>query len=124
MKLLPSPSERPSPWVFNPAAMTLELHKGGHQEPVYDVDLERCRTPAEVLDWIMHIQGKHWASDEVLAGLVRSLWDCLGSKICFGEGDKRPVNIKALIRERMRSAPRSGGGPTVRQRRSRKQATD
>ncbi|WP_345390935.1 hypothetical protein [Haloechinothrix salitolerans] len=47
----------------------------GHDD--YYVDLERCTTSAEVLDWIAQVAEKPWANDEVLAGLVRALNDVL-----------------------------------------------
>lgn len=60
----------------------------------YEVDLYRCTSSAEVLDWIIQIAGKEWASaehggddsehnpdgwtdDAILAGLVRALDDVL-----------------------------------------------
>jgi hypothetical protein len=43
----------------------------------YWVDLERCCSSAQVLDWLAQVAGKSWATDEVLAGLVRALNDVL-----------------------------------------------
>jgi hypothetical protein len=40
-----------------------------HLDERYWVDLERCRTAAEVLDWIMRVAKKSWADDETLASL-------------------------------------------------------
>lgn len=39
----------------------------------YRVDLDECRHSAEVLDWIVQIAKKDWATDEVLAHLIRAL---------------------------------------------------
>jgi hypothetical protein len=39
----------------------------------YWIDLERCRTSSQVLDWIMQVAKKSWADDETLASLVRAL---------------------------------------------------
>lgn len=122
---VPNPNKRPNPWIFNPDALTLEFYKrggGAHAEPVYWVDLEECATPAQVLDWIMQTQQKLWATDEVVAGLVRSLWQCLGPKFCFGSTKGRPVNVQAILRQRMPSAPRLGSRPAAWPRRTRKQA--
>lgn len=116
-------SERPSPWVFNPTALTLEFHKGTHPEPVYYVDLERCGTPVQVLDWIMHIQGKLWATDEVLAGLVRSLWECLGPEICFGAARGKPINVRSIIRKQMQSPCALREGPLRKAKQKRRKAT-
>lgn len=43
----------------------------------YVVDLERCQTSAQTLDWIAQIAAKTWADDQVVAGLVRALDDVL-----------------------------------------------
>ncbi len=44
---------------------------------VYEVDLATCDTGAEVLDWILQIDGKSWASAEDVGYLVRALSDIL-----------------------------------------------
>ena len=44
-----------------------------HADEGYWIDLERCRTTAQVLDWIMQIAHKSWADDGTLASLVRAL---------------------------------------------------
>ena len=41
--------------------------------PYYEVDLERCRTSAEVLDWIVQVSHKIWASPAAVAQLVVAL---------------------------------------------------
>lgn len=58
------------PWTLNVGVYTLE-----HDD--YEVDLEQCTTSAEVLDWIAQVATKPWATDEVIAGLVRALNDVL-----------------------------------------------
>lgn len=65
----------------------------------YEVDLERCRTSAEALDWIMQVAGKTWATDAVIAGLVRALDDCLSPQahLCGCGRESGPVNVRALI---------------------------
>ena len=40
---------------------------------MYRVDLERCQTSAQVLDWIMQVAGKAWANDHVIADMVRAI---------------------------------------------------
>ena len=44
---------------------------------VYPVDLEQFTTSAQVLDTIIQVAEKTWATDEVLAGLVRAINDLL-----------------------------------------------
>lgn len=55
------------PWRFDAEAFELF---GPHS---YAIDLERCTDSANVLDWILQIARKDWATDEVLAHLVRAL---------------------------------------------------
>ena len=56
------------PWIFNRDNLTLWLP--AHQ---YEVDLERCLKPEEALDWLCHMQGKAWASAEVIGYLVEGM---------------------------------------------------
>lgn len=65
------------PWMLYPPTLILVLE--GH----YYVDLERCLTSAEVLDWLCQIAGKAWADDETLAGLVRAVDDVLDPQRCL-----------------------------------------
>jgi hypothetical protein len=44
---------------------------------LYEVDLERCGSAAAVLDWIMQVSGKAWATAEIRSGLVEALDDLL-----------------------------------------------
>ena len=71
----------------------------------YEVDLERCTTPAQVLDWIVQVSKKTWATDVVVADLVRALDDLLdvqGTMCPFGQA--RRVNVKrALAGRRVRA---------------------
>src|SRR5581483_6643128 len=43
----------------------------------YEIDLNQCKNPAEVLDWIAQMKHKTWVDDSLLAGLVRALDDIL-----------------------------------------------
>lgn len=47
---------------------------------LYRIDLERCKTTGEVLDWIQHMTTKVWSSKDprVIADLVIALNDILG----------------------------------------------
>ena len=40
-----------------------------HISEGYWIDLERCHTSSQVLDWIMQVAKKSWADDETLASL-------------------------------------------------------
>jgi hypothetical protein len=69
----------------------------------YPVDLEQFTSSAEVLDTIMQVAGKRWATDACLAGLVRALNDLLHPQahLCSGGRDKRltPAQLRRLLRE-------------------------
>jgi hypothetical protein len=60
------------PWEVKKGNLTLSL-KNSRGREIYYIDLERCLTSAQVLDWIMQVAGKRWATSAVLAGLVRAL---------------------------------------------------
>lgn len=60
------------PWSLDTETNVLDGPSG------YYVDLDRCQTSAQVLDWIMQIAGKTWGAEpETLAGLVHALNDIL-----------------------------------------------
>lgn len=85
------------PWTLYAGASVLELPGR------YEVDLERCRDSAEVLDWIVQVAGKSWATAEIVAGLVRALDDVLRlqSSIC-GSGVSHRIS-RTAIRRRVRA---------------------
>jgi len=57
----------------------------------YEIDLERCLTSAEVLDWLCQIAKKAWATDAILADLVRALNAVLDpqSNLCPGGAPRK-----------------------------------
>jgi len=44
--------------------------KGGYD---YPIDLERCTTPAQVLDWIVQVSEKPWCDGELLVALIEAI---------------------------------------------------
>jgi hypothetical protein len=102
---------RPREWVPVPRnVLALESACGGS---LYDIDLERLTTSARVLDWIAQVASRPWASDRVIAGLVRALDAHLHLQANYcGQGvDRGPVNAaKVLLRERTRSIEGNGNG--------------
>lgn len=68
-------------------------------DDAYAVDLDDCRTSAQVLDWICQVASKSWATDEIVAGLVRALSDVLDpqSNLCSG-GQGKALSAAALRR--------------------------
>ncbi|MBX3348861.1 MAG: hypothetical protein KF747_08945 [Nitrospira sp.] len=106
MDLPPKPSKpyTSSPWDFNEQTLTLDLYETtpeGGKYLIYQVDLERCTTPAQVLDWIVDNTIDVWEDDTRLASLVRDLFLYLGSKVCFGNG---VTDIKAIVKANIASA--------------------
>ena len=82
--------------------LTLEYRQSRRSGWLYYVDLERCRTSAQTLDWIAQINGKGWCRATDLAHLVRALDELLGlqENLC-GCGRSAPaVNVAALLRKR------------------------
>lgn len=51
-------------------SLTIELDAGWHR---YEVDLERCNTPGQVLDWIFQVKAKTWATPELMYDLLEAL---------------------------------------------------
>src|SRR5688572_15832951 len=59
-------------WRFDSTMRVLAyFNERGHWQ--YEIDLERCTTSAQVLDWIFQIAEKTWATDRVLAALLHAL---------------------------------------------------
>jgi hypothetical protein len=73
---------------------------------IYGFDLMRFVSSAKVLDIIMQVGGKAWATDQCLAGLVHALDEILypQSNLCSGGTDKRltPAKIKDMCRQKRR----------------------
>lgn len=88
---IPFPVKRSQwgPWRLskNNACLTLTIEGRW----LYEVDLEWCHSSARVLDWICQVKKKTWATDTILANLVRGLDDTLQpqANLCSGGQDKR-----------------------------------
>ncbi len=116
-KMPPKPTEpyMSSPWEFDEDTLTLNLYtvtKTGERYLEYQVDLETCSNRNQVSDWIMHIQGKTFATDHVLAAFVRDLYLFLGPSICFGPGS---TDVKATVRKHMHRANILRGNRSTKQ---------
>lgn len=85
-------------WRYNPSNLCLELYDD-RDEVEYQVDLERCTTSAQTLDWICQVAEKTWADDAVIAGLVRGLDDLLHPQatLCSFGSEKGPLDVKKLL---------------------------
>jgi hypothetical protein len=84
-------------WKYNPNNFTLQFSKTvGDDRSYYEVDLERCNTSAEILDWIFQVKNKMWCSDKDIADLLRAfddLMDTVQDKVCSG-GIDQPFDFK------------------------------
>src|SRR4030095_16535284 len=76
-------------WVYDPKTLVVR-----HESRFwYEVDLEQCTTPAEMLAWIFQFANKTWATREIVGDLVKILSRllrpkhnlCLGSSLPEGE---------------------------------------
>jgi hypothetical protein len=81
-------------WTFDENHLALM-----HADPPYRIDLERCTTSAEVLDWIAQVAGKLWATAADVGDLVRALDDVLGlqANICGAGKEHVIVDVRAVI---------------------------
>lgn len=96
---------RPNLWRYEPSNHTLLLlRSNGDFE--YEIDLDECSTSAEVLDWIAQVAGKIWATDAVVADLVRALDDVLAlqENLC-GSGQSRKLKIKEWLARGVKIQP-------------------
>lgn len=94
-------------WTLDPDLQTLDLwrtHDNGRRGHVRQVDLEQCTTSAKVLDTVVQINNKQWATPDITAGLLNAITDVLHpqSTLCsFGRSGKL---TKAEVRQRCRDA--------------------
>ena len=96
-----------TPWEFDAEALSLVLHEdttGGRKARIYEVDLERCSSAQEVLDWIFHITKKRWATDTVVAGLVRDLSLYLDTIALSHGTDGGSINVCEVVAKQMERA--------------------
>ncbi len=59
-------------WIYD-----WRIHVLRHTTERYEIDLERCRTSAEILDWISQVQKKGWATPQLVGDMVEALDDLL-----------------------------------------------
>ncbi len=84
-------------WELNLQNMSIEYFEDG--EWLYGVDLEECRTSAEILDWIFQVHTKAWITDKDRGDLLRALKDVLHpqANFCSG-GQSKKADPIALAR--------------------------
>lgn len=62
------------PWRVNRRLRVITLPIRGI---FYEIDLDRCKTCAQVMDWIFQVAGKTWADPDIIGWLVRALDEVL-----------------------------------------------
>ena len=78
-----------------------------YEEMDYDVRLSECNSSAQILDWIIQIAEKTWATNDVIGELVRALNDILGIQGNFcSQGQSLNADGKALAELYIRRAER------------------
>jgi hypothetical protein len=95
------------PWKFRRDNCTLEMtgpaYPGG-SNPYY-IDLDRCCTPEEMLDWVFQINGKEWGAPEVVKSMLDAFDDLVApqASLCsFGQRSVIKNMGKHLDREERR----------------------
>jgi hypothetical protein len=67
------PEEGWNGWKLNGTTLEYPAYEGS----TYPIDLYEARDNAQMLDWIMQIEDKSWATDAIVAGLVRAFKEVL-----------------------------------------------
>jgi hypothetical protein len=70
MNKVSSANLRVGDWMYDGRTLVVRYREGTHK---YEVDLEKCTTCAELLDWIFQFRKKGWATSRGVGGLVEIL---------------------------------------------------
>lgn len=82
------------PWYFDPKMIVL-VHMDG-----YEIDLEKCDTSAEILDWLAQLRGKSWVTPTDLGNLMIAFDDLFHVQANFCSwGKERNPNPVEVLRE-------------------------
>lgn len=57
---------------LNKQLLTVEI-RDGYGNWIYEIDIEKCRTAAEALDWVFQVFNKPWATPELLFEILGAL---------------------------------------------------
>jgi hypothetical protein len=88
------------PWVYR--QQTAELSYADR----YSIDLERCRTSAQVLDWVVQLRHKSWTTAADIGALVAALDDLLDLQATrCGWGVERSIVSRKQYAARSARAP-------------------
>lgn len=87
------------PWKLDTEHLVLVREAPRREGGGYEVDLEECKTSAEVLDWICQVAMKLWADERTVAGLVRAIQDILNPQAHLCSSGKSRTLSRARIAE-------------------------
>lgn len=97
-----APSKQEQWWRiwFQESNLTIQIDlysaDGRRLQNSYEIDLERCTTALEILDWLYHTTlGKRWSCPEMLWALMEILDEI--SQRCFGESLSRVLQEKSEL---------------------------
>jgi len=67
-------------WTYNETTQTLNMT----EYPFYEIDLARCNSSSEILDWIIQVSRKTWATTATVGSLVKAFDDLfdLQANVC------------------------------------------
>jgi hypothetical protein len=67
--------ERPHPCVqFDRRNLVLKVYEPPPYDKVwYEIDLERCNDPAQILDWIYQLNGKSWMTNDLMGQVIEAI---------------------------------------------------
>jgi hypothetical protein len=83
-------------WVLDEWELSYPAYRGG----VYPIDLRRFTDATEMLNMIMQVAGKDWATNECIAGLVHALNYLLHPQalLCNGKRKLTETQIVSLVK--------------------------
>ena len=96
-------------WTFDEHNLVVRYTKNN-----YEVDLERCTTSAQALDWIAQITNKLWASPDDVTDVIHALDDLIGlqENLCGFGKEHVFLDVREIINKR-RQTPTQDTEETV-----------
>jgi len=92
-------------WHLDRKLLTLTLSADSPSGYEYEIDLERFVSSGEMLDFIMQIASKSWATPEIIGTFVMALNDIFypQANLCTWGQELRIKNIKSFLRKQLKS---------------------
>jgi hypothetical protein len=96
----PAHGQRWGRWRLDTSNFVIHVLNDEGVYPIYEIDLDRVNTPAQLLDWIFQVAGKGWISATDIGNLVHAIediFDGVQGKLCPW-GQPRRLNAKQFLR--------------------------